>query len=343
MLPVDTTIAFHVTSLDVIHDFWAYQLGVKADANPQPDNVAYTTTRQTGIVTVRCDELCGLWHGAMYNYGRVVPKAQFFAWAKGPSATRRQHEEPAPLRLTYVPDANGADGGYYPDNVDPYSNVGGLRRHGPRGQLRKDDGDHGTRRASSRSEVALPGRRPARPGRPGAAGAARVARPARSAPGARGAVGRLPAFGHWIGNVIASGYEQRRQGSGQNRRGHRPRPVASACVGWLVGIGHAQLSAGQARRTRAAATDYPSTSWTRYFRSTARPQGHRPPVHRSASSSSSSPGACWPWASGRSCSIPTNHVFGPGTYIALVSEHGTIMMMMAPRSSSVRSETGSCL
>ena len=26
---------------------------------------------------------------------------------------------------------------------------------------------------------------------------------------------------------------------------------------------------------------------------------------------------------------PTNHVFGPGTYIAIVSEHGTIMMMMA--------------
>ena len=34
ILPNDTSVAFHVTSLDVIHDFWAYQLGVKADANP---------------------------------------------------------------------------------------------------------------------------------------------------------------------------------------------------------------------------------------------------------------------------------------------------------------------
>ena len=42
MLPVDTTIEFHVTSLDVIHSFWAYQLSVKADANPQQDNVAFT-------------------------------------------------------------------------------------------------------------------------------------------------------------------------------------------------------------------------------------------------------------------------------------------------------------
>ena len=41
MLPVDTTIELHVTSLDVIHSFWAYQLGVKADANPGVDNVVY--------------------------------------------------------------------------------------------------------------------------------------------------------------------------------------------------------------------------------------------------------------------------------------------------------------
>ena len=39
---------------------------------------------------------------------------------------------------------------------------------------------------------------------------------------------------------------------------------------------------------------------------------------------------------------PTSHVFGPGTYIAIVSEHGTIMMMMASRSSSARSATGWC-
>ena len=125
VLPAGTTIAFHVTSLDVIHDFWAYQLSVKADANPAQDNVAFTTTSdQTGSFTVRCDELCGLWHGAMYNNGRVVGKAQFQAWA----TTTEQQQAAAtkllpPFSYTYVPDANGADGGYYPDNVDPYSGV----------------------------------------------------------------------------------------------------------------------------------------------------------------------------------------------------------------------------
>jgi len=124
VLPDNTSIAFHVTSLDVIHSFWAYQLGVKADANPAYDNVAFTTTNQLGSFTVRCAELCGIWHGAMYNSGQVVTPDQFEAWA---TATEKRLAANTkllpPFSYTYIPDANGADGGYYPDNVDPYSKV----------------------------------------------------------------------------------------------------------------------------------------------------------------------------------------------------------------------------
>jgi cytochrome c oxidase subunit II len=81
VLPVGTPVRFNVTSLDVIHSFWAYQLGVKADANPDVNNVAYTTPSHTGGFTVRCDELCGIWHGAMYNYGSVVSVSGFMTWA----------------------------------------------------------------------------------------------------------------------------------------------------------------------------------------------------------------------------------------------------------------------
>jgi len=124
VIPDDTTIAFHVTSLDVIHSFWAYQLGVKADANPAYDNVAFTTTRQLGSFTVRCSELCGIWHGAMYNYGQVVTKQQFESWAKATSVRLAANTKLLPpFAYTYVPDANHADGGFYPDNVDPYSSV----------------------------------------------------------------------------------------------------------------------------------------------------------------------------------------------------------------------------
>ena len=61
----------------MIHSFWAYQLGVKADANPGVNNIAYVTTKGPLIFNVRCAELCGVWHGYMFATGRVVPKAQF--------------------------------------------------------------------------------------------------------------------------------------------------------------------------------------------------------------------------------------------------------------------------
>lgn len=79
-LPANTLVRFNVTSLDVIHSFWAYELGVKADANPGINNVAYVTTKGPLRFHVRCAELCGVWHGYMFNAGQVVPKAQFTAW-----------------------------------------------------------------------------------------------------------------------------------------------------------------------------------------------------------------------------------------------------------------------
>jgi len=82
-LPVNTPIEFHVTSLDVIHSLWIYNLGVKADANPGVDNVAYTTAKQTGDFVLRCNELCGIWHGAMYNQGKVESQTDFETWASG--------------------------------------------------------------------------------------------------------------------------------------------------------------------------------------------------------------------------------------------------------------------
>ncbi|MEP6641778.1 MAG: cytochrome c oxidase subunit II [Gaiellales bacterium] len=79
-LPVGRTVEFHVTSLDVIHSFWAYQLGVKADAVPGTDNVAYTTPKHLGLFQVRCAELCGLFHGYMAAHGRVLSASAFSAW-----------------------------------------------------------------------------------------------------------------------------------------------------------------------------------------------------------------------------------------------------------------------
>jgi cytochrome c oxidase subunit 2 len=80
VLPIGRPVEFHVTSLDVVHSFWAYQLGVKADANPGVDNVAYATPNDLGEFDVRCVELCGIWHGYMFDTGRVVSEGEFTAW-----------------------------------------------------------------------------------------------------------------------------------------------------------------------------------------------------------------------------------------------------------------------
>ena len=80
-LPVDRPVELHVTSLDIIHSFWAYQLGVKADANPGVDNIFHVTPQKTGGFQVRCAELCGLWHGHMADSsGQVVAQADFDTW-----------------------------------------------------------------------------------------------------------------------------------------------------------------------------------------------------------------------------------------------------------------------
>ena len=131
VLPEGSMIQFHVTSLDVIHSFWAYQLGVKADANPGVDNVAFAKPQQTGTVVVRCSELCGLWHGAMFNYGRVVSPAAFLTWAKTTEVKLASVTKLLPpYALTYDPTViktlgpvlvklglTGAGGGFYGPQV----------------------------------------------------------------------------------------------------------------------------------------------------------------------------------------------------------------------------------
>jgi cytochrome c oxidase subunit 2 len=103
-LPANSTIEFHVTSLDVIHSWWAYELGVKADANPGVDNVAYVQTRGPLSFEVRCAELCGLWHGYMFGSGHVVPKAQFTSWiTQQQKAFAASHKTLGPYSKTYFP------------------------------------------------------------------------------------------------------------------------------------------------------------------------------------------------------------------------------------------------
>jgi cytochrome c oxidase subunit 2 len=81
VMPAGAYVELHVTSLDVIHSFWAPDLGLKADAVPGADNIVYARLDETLTFQIRCAELCGLWHGQMYQlHGRVVEQAEFDRW-----------------------------------------------------------------------------------------------------------------------------------------------------------------------------------------------------------------------------------------------------------------------
>jgi cytochrome c oxidase subunit II len=101
-------VVFHVTSLDVIHSFWAYQLGVKVDAVPGADNVADVTPGKLGTFTVRCAELCGVWHGAMATTGLVLSSSAFSSWI----AQQRVTSAPA---TRHLPPYHSV---YYPDPIE---------------------------------------------------------------------------------------------------------------------------------------------------------------------------------------------------------------------------------
>lgn len=104
-LPVDKNIEFQVTSLDVVHSFWAYKLGVKADANPGVENIAYVKPTKIESFEVRCAELCGIWHANMTNPGKVVSESEFNTWI----AEQQRRMAPAtkvlpPYSKTYTPE-----------------------------------------------------------------------------------------------------------------------------------------------------------------------------------------------------------------------------------------------
>ncbi len=108
VLPVDRDVELHVTSLDVIHSFWAHDLGVKADANPGVDNIVYVKPTAVRSFSIRCAELCGLFHGHMFDTGQVVSGPAFLAWihaqqaqfgpATGALPPYSTHYNPAPHR-----------------------------------------------------------------------------------------------------------------------------------------------------------------------------------------------------------------------------------------------------
>lgn len=122
-IPVNTDVQFSVTSLDVIHSFWATNLGIKADANPGVNNIAFGNATKIGPIDIRCAELCGIWHGSMFTTGQVLSKADFQTWIADQQSKHADLIQFLPAYADfYLPQS---DGGYYDPGVDPLPNPPG--------------------------------------------------------------------------------------------------------------------------------------------------------------------------------------------------------------------------
>jgi cytochrome c oxidase subunit 1 len=138
-----------------------------------------------------------------------------------------------------------------------------------------------------------------------------------------GAIG--VALGRWFGNIIA-GSQSVVQSNGQNNV-TVVLALSLGVLGWLAGAG--QLNYLLAKMSgREPLEPVPVNNWTRYLRPTL--------DHKVIGLQYTIIVLLFFFTGGllamgiRSELLnPTNHLFQPGTYISIVSEHGTIMMMMA--------------
>ncbi|MBK9740527.1 MAG: cytochrome c oxidase subunit II [Actinobacteria bacterium] len=82
VVPIDTPLYFNVTSLDVVHNFWVVELGIKIDANPGAITNTGVTPNKLGTFNIRCAELCGLHHAYMQTQINVVTQEEFDSWVR---------------------------------------------------------------------------------------------------------------------------------------------------------------------------------------------------------------------------------------------------------------------
>jgi len=81
-LPVDTTIRYLNTSVDVLHAWWVPELGFKRDAIPGYITETWAKIDKEGTYRGQCAELCGTWHAKMPVVIKAVSKDKFNTWIK---------------------------------------------------------------------------------------------------------------------------------------------------------------------------------------------------------------------------------------------------------------------
>lgn len=138
-----------------------------------------------------------------------------------------------------------------------------------------------------------------------------------------GAIGY--AIGHWLGNVIASDYAVV-TGSGVNNVAIFM-ALAFGVLGFMVGIGALNYPLAKIAG-REPSPETPTEGWQRYFKMTL---DHKVVglQYMVAVLAFFFTAGLFAMAIRTELLDPKTHYFGPDTYLQIVSEHGTMMMMMA--------------
>lgn len=79
-LPVGRAVAIRLETTDVIHSFWAPQLGGKLDMIPGRTNVLTVQATQPGVSRAQCAEYCGGAHALMSMFVVAMDPAEYDAW-----------------------------------------------------------------------------------------------------------------------------------------------------------------------------------------------------------------------------------------------------------------------
>jgi cytochrome c oxidase subunit 2 len=82
VVPVNTNIIVHVSSLDVIHSFKVPALRLTQDAIPGMSVPLHFEATRTNAYQINCAQLCGNGHSTMKGLLRIVSTADYEAWLK---------------------------------------------------------------------------------------------------------------------------------------------------------------------------------------------------------------------------------------------------------------------
>ncbi|WP_159590972.1 cytochrome c oxidase subunit II [Chelativorans xinjiangense] len=88
-LPVGRPISVRLETADVIHSFWAPQLGGKLDMIPGRSNVITLEATEPGTSRGQCAEYCGGAHALMAFYVVALPPKDYRAWLSREAADAR--------------------------------------------------------------------------------------------------------------------------------------------------------------------------------------------------------------------------------------------------------------